>query len=61
MTPETGKQTITINIAWYLKKQRQSETNIWSVNSEKYFFFKDHAENETGRLVTDLLLIFKKA
>ena len=25
------------------------------------FFFKNHAENEAGRLVTDLFLYFKKA
>ena len=27
----------------------------------KIFFFKNHAENETGRLVPELFLFFKKA
>ena len=25
------------------------------------FFFKNYAENETGRLIPDLFLVFKKA
>ena len=25
------------------------------------FFFKNHAENEAGRLIQDLFLVFKKA
>ena len=28
---------------------------------EKIFFFKNHGENESGRLVPDLFLFFKKA
>ena len=27
----------------------------------KIFFFKNHAGNETGRLVSDLFLLFKEA
>ena len=29
--------------------------------TRQIFFFKNHAENEAGRLVPDLFLIFKKA
>ena len=29
--------------------------------NKKYFFSKNYAENEEGRLVPDLFLIFKKA
>ena len=28
---------------------------------KKNFFFKDHVENDAGRLVSDLVLFFKKA
>ena len=30
-------------------------------NKRNIFFFKNHAENETGRLVPDLFLFFEKA
>ena len=33
---------------------------IWNMTSERSFF-QNHAENETGRLVRDLFLLFKKA
>ena len=29
--------------------------------TREILFFKDHAENETGRLFSDLILFFKKA
>ena len=29
--------------------------------AREIFFFKNYAENESGRLVTDLFLFFKKA
>ena len=37
---------------------------MWSVNKiqrEKYVFFKNHPENETGKLAPELFLFFKKA
>ena len=30
-------------------------------NKRNFFFLKNHAENETGRLVLDLFLFFEKA
>ena len=40
--------------------ERQLDNEIWSVNrlTGKIFFFKNHAENEAGRLVPDLFLFF---
>ena len=32
----------------------------WNISRE-LFFFKNHAQNEVGRLVLDLFLLFKKA
>ena len=29
--------------------------------TREIFFFKNHAENETGKVVPDLFLLFKKA
>ena len=50
-------------MAQYLKEERQSGNEIWSDNKifyEKYFFFKNHAEIETERLVPDLFWFFKR-
>ena len=30
------------------------------IEREKFFFFKNHAENEVGRLVSDLFLPYKE-
>ena len=52
-----------IHIAHYLQKLTPSGNEIWSLNRilrEKYFFVKNHAENEAEGLVQDLLF-FKKA
>ena len=40
----------------------QPDNEISSVNrTREIFFFKNHADNEAGRLVPDLFLFFKKA
>ena len=55
--------TIYTYIPQYLKKQRQSDNEFWLVNricrGEKNFS-KKHGENEAGRLISDLILFFKK-
>ena len=55
MTSQTGKQTLTIHIAQYLIKQRQSNKTMKFDQLIDYnvriFFFKTHAGNEVGRLV----------
>ena len=38
---------------------RVKATWLWKV-TEEIFFFKNHAENEVGRLVPDLFLLFEK-
>ena len=47
----------------YFAKQNQPDNEIWSFNrtAREIFFLKNQAENETGRLISDLLLLFKKA
>ena len=57
MTSQPGKQTITINI---LLNISQSKDHVIERNKIT-ISFKNHAENEAGRLVPDLFLIFKKA
>ena len=46
------------HIVQYPTKLRLLGNEIWS---GKCFFFKNHAENEQGKLVPDLFLFFKKA
>ena len=48
------------HIAQYLKKEIQSGNEIWSVNKIFFFSCKNHWENETGRLVSDLFFVIQK-
>ena len=48
------------HIAQYLTKERQPDNEIWSVNTE-IFFFKNHPKNVVGRRAPHLFLTFKKA
>ena len=55
--------TIYAYIPQYLKKQRQPDNEFWLVNRicrGKKIFLKKHGENEAGRLISDLILFFKK-
>ena len=65
MTTEPGKQTIVIHILPNISLVKGKETMILGRLIEyikkKYLFYKNHAENETGRLASDLFLFFKKA
>ena len=65
MTSQPGQQTITMHI---LPNISQSNGNpamklgqVIEDNNINKFFFKSHAKNELGKLVTDLFLFFKKA
>ena len=55
MTSETRKQINTRHILPNISKSRQSGNKIWSLIC---MIFKDHAENEAGRLVADLFMTF---
>ena len=59
VTDWTGNSS-KIPIALYLKKERQSGNETQENVTSEIFFYKYHAENETGRQVPDLFLIFKK-
>ena len=49
------------HIAQYLMNKRQPDNESWSVNRMyKIFFFKNYAENEAGKVVLDLFLVFFK-
>ena len=56
MTSKPGKQTVVTHIAQYLKKYRQSDNEIWSVDRiREILSFKNHVENPAGRLVPEML------
>ena len=58
MTSQPGLQTFAIHI---LSKISQSKGNQTVKLGQLIFFFKNHAENEVGRLVPDLSLFLEKA
>ena len=51
MTSQVGQQT---------KQPDNKARSINRIPQEKFFFFKNYVKNELGRLVPDLLLLFKK-
>ena len=64
MTPQAEKQIISIRILPNVSRSRGNlamEFVQLIKYSMKKFFLKKHAENEIGRLVPDLFLLFKKA
>ena len=64
MTSQPDLQTIAINMLANISqskgKQAMKVGQSIEYNTE-IFFFKNYAENETGRLVPDLFLFFQKA
>ena len=61
MTPQTEQQIITIYILPNISRSKDNHRMKFDQAIEynkKIFFFKNHAENETGRLVPDLFLFF---
>ena len=63
MTSQTRHQIIAIhtlpNISRCKDNQAVKYGQLWNIAWE-IFFFKNHAENEVARLVSDLFLFFKK-
>ena len=58
LTSQPGKQAITIHILPIISRSKGNRTEKFS---QIILFFKNHAENEAGRLVPDFFLFFKKA
>ena len=55
MTSQPGQQTMAIQTS------HKAKTISWLNITREIFFFKTHAENETGRQVSDFFLFFEKA
>ena len=58
MTSQIGQQIIAMQI---LPNIYRSKGNQAIKSNVKYFFLQNYAENEAGRIVPDLFLIFKNA
>ena len=61
MTSSTGKQKISIHISRNKDNQTTKFDQLKEYDARKFFFFKNHEENEAGRLEPNLYLFFKKA
>ena len=64
MISQAGEQTITIHISPNISRSKDNQTMKFGQLIEyikKIFFFKNHAESKPGRLVPDLILLFKEA
>ena len=64
MTSQPDLQTIAINILANISQSKGNQAMKVGQSVEyntEIFFFKNYAENETGRLVPDLFLFFQKA
>ena len=59
MASQTGQAVITIHILSNISRSKDSQVRRFFQLIEKIFFIKKCAENEAGRLVTDLFF-FKK-
>ena len=65
MMSQPAKQTIAINILSSISESKSNQAvklgQLIQYNKRNVFFFKSYAENEAGRLVPDLFLVFKYA
>ena len=65
MTSQPGKNIIAIHILYNISRSKGNQTitfgQITEYNVRNFFLSKIHAEDETGRLVSDLFLFFKQA
>ena len=65
MMSQPAKQTIAINILFSISESKSNQAvklgQLIQYNKRNVFFFKSYAENEAGRLVPDLFLVFKYA
>ena len=61
MTSQTGQQILTIHILPTISRSKANQAMEFSqVIEYNVINIKNHGENETGRLVPDLFLFFKK-
>ena len=59
-----GQQTITMHILFNMSRRKGNQAmNFGQVieHNKKIFFFKNHEENQAGKLVADIFLLFKRA
>ena len=65
MMSQPAKQTIAINILSSISGSKSNQAvklgQLIQYNKRNVFLFKSYAENEAGRLVPDLFLVFKYA
>ena len=63
MASQSGQQTIAIHILSNISRSKGNQTmkSGQVIEENKADFFKNHRENEPGKLVPDLSLFFKKA
>ena len=64
MMPQAGQQIVTIHMLRDISRSKGNQSMIFDQlikYNVRYIFHQNHAENEAGRLVPDLFLIFKKA
>ena len=63
MTSHPALQTIAIHILPIVSQSKGNQTMKFCqlIEYNKIFFFKNYAENEARRLVSDLFLLFKNA
>ena len=64
MTSQPDLQTVAINILANISQSKGNQAMKVGQSIEyntEIFFFKNYAENETGRLVPELFLFFEKA
>ena len=61
MTSQTGKQIITTDILPNISTSKNDQTLFLPLigYNVRNIFFKNHAENEAGKLVSDLHLFFE--
>ena len=63
MTSQPGKETIAIHLLPNISHSKGNQAMKFGqliLYNKKNIFFKNHAENEAGRLVPDLLLLFNE-
>ena len=60
MTSQPVYQTVTIHKLPNISRSKDNQPTKFGQVME-IFFFKNHAENETGKLTADLFLFFKQA
>ena len=64
MSSQAGQQIITTCILHNISRSKEQTLKfglLIKYNVRNIFFFKNHPENETGKLASELFLFFKKA